>query len=534
MRFQSEHNINKGELIQYLVLIAFGLIVISFFLGLEWRATGGIAGVPLDDSWIHFRFADNLRNGYGFSFNPGNPTPGSTSPLWVGILSIIDFGYLLPSKIIGIIAFLTSGIVVYKLARQFNLRWFYALLAGIGSLAAGRFAWSAPSGMETTTFALVTLLALWSWARAPKGEVPWYTSLLLGTACLLRPEGYLLLIISCILLILERGEKKGWHNRFRVIAKHIIISSLVLLPYLLFSLLSTGQILPNTFYVKRSAWDCQPSLAYFGWISAVFWLDNMILTSLSLVGTIWILRSKYWRVKRGLLFSSVWVLSIPLVYGIMAPCISGYYTRYTTPLIPFVMILGALGGQELEAWIRFRLRHRNKESKGKIRNSRLMRLILIEGIILALIPTILFWGPFFGQNVADIQNMHLKIGNWLAQQSEKDDVIALNDIGAISYIADRQVIDLMGLVSPEVIKFVENGEPGTWDLGLAKYLQTVQPAFLVIFPNWFPEMINILPIERMYSVQLEDRNVAGIPGLTMVGGGEMVIYQLDWSNLSKP
>jgi hypothetical protein len=163
-----------------------------------------------------------------------------------------------------------------------------------------------------------------------------------------------------------------------------------------------------------------------------------------------------------------------------------------------------------------------------------MRLILFEGIILAMIPTILFWAPFFAQNVADIQNMHVKIGNWLAQESRQGDVIALNDIGAIGYIADRQVIDLMGLVSPEVIEFVEDGEPGKWDNGLAMYLKEVQPAFLVIFPNWFPDMLRMLPVERLYSIQLEDRTIAGVPGLTMVGGGEMVVYYLDWPDPSNP
>ncbi|MBC8254453.1 MAG: hypothetical protein H8E35_10495, partial [Ardenticatenia bacterium] len=44
------------------------------------RLAGGV-GFPLDDAWIHARFADNLANGYGFSYNPGIPSPGSTSPL---------------------------------------------------------------------------------------------------------------------------------------------------------------------------------------------------------------------------------------------------------------------------------------------------------------------------------------------------------------------------------------------------------------------------------------------------------------------
>ena len=278
MRVQAEISSKRRELCRYLALIGFGVLVTLIFLGLEWNATGGISGVPLDDSWIHFRFADNLRSGNGFAFNPGIPTPGSTSPLWVGLLSIINLGFILPSKIIGILAYLASGVVIYRIARGFNLRWYYAMLASLGTLAAGRFAWSAPSGMETTAFTLTSLLALWSWMRSPKGEIPWYTSLLFGAACLLRPEGYLLLGLSGIVFLIEIGNRDSWEKIVRVLVKHFLISGIVIVPYLLFSLLTTGHVLPNTFYVKRSAWDCQPSLAYFAWISAVFWFDNIILT----------------------------------------------------------------------------------------------------------------------------------------------------------------------------------------------------------------------------------------------------------------
>jgi hypothetical protein len=530
MGLQAGISSNKDEILRYLVLIGFGLSVILFFLILEYRATGRIYGVPLDDSWIHFRFANNLRSGSGFAFNPGKPTPGSTSPLWVGILSLVDFGFILPSKIIGIFAYLVSGILVYRLGRRFNLRWYYAMFAGLGTLAAGRFAWVAPSGMETTAFTFVSLLALLSWARSQRGEIPWHTSILFGIACLLRPEGYLLLVLSIVVFFIEVSDSSQWMRGFQVLTKHLLISVLVIVPYLLFSYLTTERILPNTFYVKRSTWACQPSLGYFVWICAVFWLDNMIFTSLSVLGLTWILRSGYWKVKRGMLLSCAWVLSLPILYGIIAPCISGYYTRYTIPLIPVVMILGAFGGQELEAWIRFRVRNRKHVILGISKHSRLMRLLVYEGILLAMIPTILFWAPFFAQSVADIQSMHIRIGNWLAEESGKGDVIALNDIGAIGYIADREIIDLMGLVSPEVIKFVEEGEPGKWDEGLASYIQAAQPSFLVIFPNWFPEMLSLLPVERIYSVRLADRTIAGIPGLTIVGGGEMVVYRLNWQD----
>jgi len=500
----------------------------TFFLILEWNKTSGIWGVPLDDSWIHYRFADNLRNGQGFAFNPGQPTPGSTSPLWVVLLSIIDFGYLIPSKIIGILAYLSTAILVYRLGRLFHLRWYYAMFAGAATLAAGRFAWAAPSGMETTAFTLFTIVALWTWVRSPRTEIPWYTSLFIGLSCLLRPEGYLFFVLSCIVWLVEIRGEIGWQRGSRELVKHIIIVGVLIAPYFIFSWNTTGRILPNTFYAKRTAWDCHPSLAYFGWLGAVFWLDNIVLTSLSLIGVTWILRSGYWRIKRGLLLNCLWVLVLPVAYSVISPCITGYYTRYTTPLIPMVMILGAFGGQELEAWIRIRYRRKMQDSSRLIRRSRIVRLVILEGIVLAMIPILVFWAPLFAQTVADIKMMHVEIGNLLARETNVDDVIALNDIGAIGYISDREVIDLMGLISPDAIEFVEGVKPGEWDDGLAIFINEKQPAYLVVFPNWFPKMIGLLPTEQVYSISLPERTIAGLPGLAGVGGGEMVVYRLNW------
>src|SRR2546421_1522570 len=40
-------------------------------------------GAPLDDTYIHCRFAENLLDGKGYLFNPGQVVSADTSPLWV-------------------------------------------------------------------------------------------------------------------------------------------------------------------------------------------------------------------------------------------------------------------------------------------------------------------------------------------------------------------------------------------------------------------------------------------------------------------
>ena len=92
--------------------------------------------------------------------------------------------------------------------------------------------------------------------------------------------------------------------------------------------------------------------------------------------------------------------------------------------------------------------------------------------------------------------------------------IAVNDIGAIAYVSRREVIDLMGLVSPEVIRYHRSGEAG-----LMRYLALRCPGHVIVFPAWFPTMTARRDLlEPIYGVRLDHNTVAG--------ADEMVVYRL--------
>jgi hypothetical protein len=512
-------------------LVACGLLVMGLFLFEEWRLTGRLDGVPLDDSWIHYRFAENLRGGRGFSFNPGVPTPGSTAPFWVILLSAIGNGYLIPSKITGILAYLASGVLVYFLSHRITASKPFAFLTGLGTLFAGRLAWVAPSGMETAAFTAVSLLALFSWDRSKKERISPWTSLAFGLACTLRPEGYLLLALSGIDSLYSRRpfSRISFVSSIKPVFKHLLIAGLLILPYLVFSLVTTGRVLPNTFYAKSAIWGCQSGMKYFTWIGSVFLLDNTLMAFLAVPGLFAAVSTREWRGRPAVRLCGAWLLTLPFFYGVLAPCVSGYYSRYTTPLIPVLMLFSGLGGLELERYLQAWLAASGWARWRPEAAGRLVRLVMAEGALLGLIPVYLFWAPYFGYSVADIKGLHLKAGRWLAEASRPGEILALNDIGAIGSLADREVIDLMGLTSPEVLEIIAGKGPGEWDSALAAYLASRRPDFLVIFPNWFPGLASQLPARPVYRLQLPARQIAGLPGITVAGGGEMVVYRLDWS-----
>jgi hypothetical protein len=505
----------KNTTISYSVLVLLALIVVISFGANELATTGALDGVPLDDSWIHFRFAKNIREGNGFSYNPGIPTPGSTSPLWDLILAYIGFDYVVPSKIIGVLAYIGIGILVFQIGTSLDIDWKFSLLGGLSTLVIGRLAWLAPSGMESTLFIFVSLLAILLWIRSDENTIPITVSIIFGLAIGLRPEGILLLAISCIDWLIVRRDKLVSISTWKFQIRHIAISFLMLMPYLLFSLLTTGNPLPNTFYARSTTWGCTLGRDYFVWIGFNLFLDNPIALIFAVWGMLQLVASRVLRLKRGIALTLLWAILLPLAYGIIAPCTTIYYLRYTTPIVPLFGVFAAVGG-----WNILQLLSRKIPPKVSRFSSYFIVFIFGSVIVLGFMITVGSWASHFAQSVNEIKTMHVQIGRWINKNTPSDSIIALNDIGAIAYYSEREVLDLVGLVSPEVLPFIIGKQPGTWDKELETYLSNRKPDYLIVFPAWYPNLILSLDLEPIFRIHLDSPII--------VSGDEMIVYRMIW------
>src|SRR5207244_3200218 len=131
------------------------LFFLPLVLGLAWAdrqvAQNGELGFPMDDPYIHFQFARNLATGHGFAFNPGEPTPGATSPLWVVVLAL---GRTLGAPIeplalgLGVLLAGVVAVLTLEVGLAAGLPLALSACAGIAVGACGRLIWASLSGME--------------------------------------------------------------------------------------------------------------------------------------------------------------------------------------------------------------------------------------------------------------------------------------------------------------------------------------------------------------------------------------------------
>jgi hypothetical protein len=70
--------------------------------------------------------------------------------------------------------------------------------------------------------------------------------------------------------------------------------------------------------------------------------------------------------------------------------------------------------------------------------------------------------------------------HWINENLPEDDLLAIHDIGAVGYFAPRELVDIAGLVSPEITPIVD--EPAAlWAL-----MEDRGADYLMAFPDQIP------------------------------------------------
>ncbi len=206
----------------------------------------------------------------------------------------------------------------------------------------------------------------------------------------------------------------------------------------------------------------------------------------------------------------LWSVGLPLVYAFLHATLY-QHGRYLIPLIPCNAVIGIVGLLEARS---LALR-RNWRWRG----SRTALVILVTALVVAgtawRLPTM---ARLFAQDVDNINQMHVAIGRWVAERTSADALLALNDIGAITYVSERRIVDLAGLVTPQVTPMLRAENRASRLVG---FMAAQGVDYVIIFPNWFPGLAEREDLlEPIHRVTLDRR--------TITGGKTMVVYRAHW------
>jgi len=211
----------------------------------------------LDDAFITYRYAKNLADGHGITWNPGMaPTEGYTNFLLVILLApFIYLGYdpLVITRLLSYLsAFAISVILFTRAKRRYGATTPTAIMIASLILLIPQTSSLCLTGLETVVYALVLLVAF-HFAVAFLHSQDTTNSVLLGIftmlAMLLCPEAARLYLVMALMYSIILVRKKQL-NRLVSLTPSLLILLILGGTYLGWKALHFGQLLPNSFYFK--------------------------------------------------------------------------------------------------------------------------------------------------------------------------------------------------------------------------------------------------------------------------------------------
>lgn len=394
-----------------------------------------------DDGYIHIQYANNIINRAEYSFNPGETSFGTTSPLWVLVLAAIGMFFenkealITLSRVLSWIAGLCAVGGVFVLTRRLGAGLWVAAMATVTFAAdAWLVRWTALS-MESSTAALaVVLLAIAATRASRDRRSAAALGSMLALASLVRPEVYLFFPVYAAWVLSEwrRIDKQ-------CVLATVGVSAALLVPWLLFAHFHIGSLLPNTAGAKSGGLVMDPLtfIRKFEPIVKILGSTQGIPALAMLVGLVVRRRHSVVVSQRGKLIA-LWSAALPVAYVLFDIQV---LSRYLLLISPLVCALGFVSMQELIG--------------DRVSDARRRLLVGAAALITATVSVALYFTvvlPPSQRFTHDLQHNMRALAEHLREISPPDAVVAAADIGYLAFYSERRVLDLGGLVEPETGK----------------------------------------------------------------------------------
>ncbi len=482
------------------IVAVMGVLVVIFYV-----TAAAHFSYTTDDSYIYFQYARNLAQGFGPSFNAGEPSYGFTSPLWLLILTAggaAGADIPLTAKVLDLLFASLSVVLLFFVALELTRDVAVAFCAALAfSVNAWLLRW-AGSGLETS-LAVFLLLAFFRYLLRNEYAV---SSGLLGLLALVRPEATLLLPL---LLADLRVNAINASHALREGTRAVSIWLVIVLPWAVYAYAQFGTVIPATFAAKHGALFDPAEMAGTAADVAKTLGSADGATIACLLGSflIFVMRHRkraggtrdgvargagsaggdggaqgdggnlpFYHFRQGFV-GLTWTLLLPLAYIVFAV---NPVSRYLLLVTPVALVMAFFYLHEL-------LRERSQA----IRYGAVLALsaaVMIQNQAV----TTRYVSPHLAAFTVGIESCLIPIGMWLKKETPPGTVVMTGDVGALGYFSERTICDYNGIVSPGIDRPRGDNDAFTDLLRAKAWSEYCAPAY-VVHRSGVPEKLAEVP-----------------------------------------
>jgi hypothetical protein len=431
---------------------------------LVWIAFELYTQLSLEDALITFRYAENLASGLGYSFQNSEAVQGTTTPLFTltlalagtvfGVESIWGFADLLNLGLGIGSAYFTSAIML-----KYGIGGKGAGIVALATMLLPSQLWAGAGGMESISVVFLMSFSLWATLN----------------------KRILLAAVLCTLLILSRLDTLIWvvlvfiqclRMDWKRSCIGLVIGMLILLPWLYWSTQYFGSAIPHSILAKKAIvpdkyhYSILSPSAFIQWLKWAMFAWSSVFANVYF-GFILFVAGGYLILRDG---PTLW---IPVVYSLVFPLTFylAHGPRFPWYLVPVnwsSLLVGVVGFLWLKRWL-------NERPSLQSRNTFIPMLSLFVLVYLARDAEKFHEYKILQQNEVGLR---MEVGKWLQKNTPQNATVAMEAIGYQGYYSDRLVIDMAGLISPEVVALTEeNKRPYEMFYSI---LHNIKPNYLVL------------------------------------------------------
>jgi hypothetical protein len=130
----------------------------------------------------------------------------------------------------------------------------------------------------------------------------------------------------------------------------------------------------------------------------------------------------------------------------------------------------------------------------------------------------------FAWNVSNINDQQVDMANWIKNHTPPETLIAADDVGAIGFIANRRVLDILGVITPEINEKYRGLVPRKKGFveEVTRLFRLEKPDYLVIHPLFYGDLIrDKFRCRKVYSNELRINSICSQDKLNA--------YKVDWN-----